>query len=770
MVKTMCLCSSIRQLADNSGECNTKIDASELTTHLAAIRFILTRSKPLARDVGYQVVPVNQRTSKILSAKPIDTERVNKICDLFNGDLAGFWSSSAVDVLHAELRRRLACVSIFLRSKVDLQNQNEDNWISPNISGLYQAAKMSELRYAGKKYIKIARKLGGMGSLFWLPLDIPSSTYERYLNMDDEEAFGHLQSVGSRAPNYDDFVQRMLTTLISDSTSKLSYYNLFTEHADILPRSDQLILLLCAFGGTGIPLALLKSVRVDQRRWGQDGEIHTTTAIEFGIHPELLTLFLDDEAMTHAGGHPEIMAHELEDGTPTWSISPQTMSKISDSLSPQTKEELENVALRLICFATPPCFEGNTDWPLPLKKAIWNLLNITSNKQKLATSLRSHVVEALLFFAERDFFLIRQIAVARARTLFRKSMPYYLHASLVLYESIIDRMDGRLDKSDAKIKSFMSNAPDTISHYESAVTSINYATSALRGRLHVSHIENKVQRYDSDVASSMYGWEGIQPLSSFEIEVTRRLQGTAAKFFQTIGDFEPAKASLEQHLWLNSATPIRPNTRMLITSKLAECHCELKEYEKSIGIIQSLLEDLQESQKKGRPFRRLLLALTEARIGQGNLDAAETLLQQLEDIEPPELDDTNDQLLHMRRLIDAARVVHDRLRFVDAVEAWKLTLKKMEQLPIFRAKHRWTAAVIHLSMAHAQLTIMDIEPGRLSWGTAVQMSRIERCEYVIPGLATLWLPKIVGAVNELTGWPFRMMLPGGKPDIAWEEK
>ncbi|KAH7140283.1 hypothetical protein B0J13DRAFT_477396 [Dactylonectria estremocensis] len=754
----MCLCSNIRQLADDSGECNTKIDASDLTKHLAAIRSILARSKPLARDVGYQVVPVNQRTSKILSAKPIDIGKVDKICNLFDGDLAGFWNSTAVDALHAELRRRLACVSIFLKSKID--PQNEENWVSPRISALFQAAKTSELRYAGKKYIKIARKLSGIGSLFWLPLDIPSSTYERYLNMDDEEAFGHLQSIGTHAPNYDDFVQRMLTALLSDSTSKLSYYNLFTEHAEILPKSDQLILLLCAFGGTGIPVALLKSVRVNQRRWGQDGEIHTVTSTEFGLHPELVTLFSDDDALTRAGGHPEIITNELQDGTPTWSISPQTMLTISNSLSPQTKEELETMALRLICFATPPCFEGNTDWPLPLKKAVWNLLNITSNKQKLATSLRSHVIEALLFFAERDFFVIRQSAVARARSLFRKSMPSYLHASLVLYESIIDRMDGRLDKSDAKIRSFMSNTSDTISHYE----------SALRGRLHVSHIENKVQRYDSDVASCMYGWEGLQPLSSFEIEVTRRLQGTAAKFFQTVGDFEPAKASLEQHLWLNSTTPIRPNTRMLITSKLAECHCELKEYEKSVGIIQSLLEDLQESHKKGRPFRRLLLALTEANIGQGNLDAAETTLQQLEDIEPPELDDTNDQLLHMRRLIDAARVVHDRLRFVDAVQAWKLTLKKMEQLPIFRAKHRWTATVIHLSMAHAQLTVMDIEQGRLSWGTAVQMSRTERCEYVIPGLATLWLPKIVGAVNELTGWPFRMMLPGGKPDIAWEEK
>lgn len=91
----------------------------------------------------------------------------------------------------------------------------------------------------------------------------------------------------------------------------------------------------------------------------------------------------------------------------------------------------------------------------------------------------------------------------------------------------------------------------------------------------------------------------------------------------------------------------------------------------------------------------------------------------------------------------------------------------MAHLPIFRAKHRWTAAVIHLSMAHAQLTLGDEEGGKQSWATAVEMSRNERCEYVIPGLATLWLQKIVSAIHEKQGWPFRMMLPGGKPDITW---
>ncbi|KAK7403425.1 hypothetical protein QQX98_010791 [Neonectria punicea] len=328
---------------------------------------------------------------------------------------------------------------------------------------------------------------------------------------------------------------------------------------------------------------------------------------------------------------------------------------------------------------------------------------------------------------------------------------------MALYESIIYRLSGSLDKSDARIHSFLSQPHDPLTHYDNAI----------RGRLHVSHIENKIHRYDNDIASYMYRWEGIHPLSTFEIEVTRRLQGTAARFFQSIGDFPTARASLEQHLWLNSTTPIRPNTRVLIVSKLAEIHCELLEWEKAVSVLKPELDSRLECEKKGRPFRRLLLALVEAKIGQGKLDATGPILQQLADIEPPELDDINDQVLHMRRLIAAARTVHDGLDFAAALQMWQFALRMMEELSIFRSRHRWTAIVIHLSISHAQLNLGDAESGEQSWATAVEMSRSERCEYVIPGLATVWLPKIVSSIHQTRGWPFRMMLPGGNPDITW---
>ncbi|KAM5355018.1 hypothetical protein ACJ41O_001664 [Fusarium nematophilum] len=362
----------------------------------------------------------------------------------------------------------------------------------------------------------------------------------------------------------------------------------------------------------------------------------------------------------------------------------------------------------------------------------------------------------MLFYSERDFFTIRRLAVKKARLFLRKSMPFYFHASVALFESIIYRIDGSLTKSDAKIHDFLRESHETSTRCD----------NALKGRLHISHIENKIHRYDNDVASCMYGWEGIHPLSTFEIEVTRRLQGTAARFFHSIGDFQTARASLEQHLWLNSTQPIRPNTRLLIVTRLAEIHCELHEYDNAVQILEPELENIP--QRKGRPFRRLSLVLVEANIGQGRLDAAEQTLQELHGVEPDELDDINDQVLHMRRLLLVARVAHERLRFAEALALWMATLKRMEQLSTFKARHTWIGAVINLSIAHAWLALGDAESARRSWTAAVEISMSERYEFVIPGLATAWLNKVVNDIHQQQGWPFRAMLPGGKPDVTWQ--
>lgn len=40
--------------------------------------------------------------------------------------------------------------------------------------------------------------------------NIKLDRYERYLNMDDDEAFAHLTSLGTGLPSYDDLAQRLI--------------------------------------------------------------------------------------------------------------------------------------------------------------------------------------------------------------------------------------------------------------------------------------------------------------------------------------------------------------------------------------------------------------------------------------------------------------------------------------------------------------------------------------------------------------------------------
>ncbi|KAG8669371.1 hypothetical protein FPOAC1_008765 [Fusarium poae] len=672
-----CFCKHLDQLIDNFDPSSTARFASNLNKHLEAIRSILAKNKSLSKEVRYQVIPSNQRTAKILSLQSITFDRVRKLHDTLQSDTKAFWTSKD-DSLLQELRRRVACVTIFLRSKV-----NDDAWIANDVAAVVKGRTLSELRYAGNKYIKIARKLGGVGSILWLPLEVPASTYERYLNMDDTEAFDHLHNLGSEAPDLNYFVQSLITEQLNDSSLNLSFRNLLLEYGYCFLPSEQGLLLLHTLGGTEVPVDLLKSVKIPMRRWTNEGEIQSISAIDFGLSSDLVTVLSSDDAVSQLQQRPEVTQKPLEDGAVTLSLHPQAKETIASRLSPQAVEDWETTALRLICFACPPCYEGKVNWSLPTKKSIWALLDKLTSQKRITTSLRTCVIEALLYFCERDLFSIRLAAIQRAKTLVRKNMPFYYQASVTLFDSIISGKDGDFERSNAIINEFLSS--------EQCETNTR-SDNALRGRLHISSIENKIHR-------------------------------------------------------------------------LAEIHCELHEYEKALQIIQVELDTM--SVKKGRPFRRLTMAMGEAYIGLGQFYDADSILKELIAVEPPELDDLNDQVLKMRRLILSARIQHERCDFVSALLLWTQAGQQMQGLSTFSSRHGWIAAIIKLSMAHAQIAMGDSEAGRKSWDAAVAVAMRERFEFVFPILATTWLQKIVGEIHQAKGWPLRIMMPGGKSDLTW---
>lgn len=166
-----CICSAVCSLAKDYDEGHAKDIISALSDHLANIRSLLAQSKSLTRNVQYRITPNNQRTMKALSVSSADPTAAVRVYERFREDINGYWAPSDDDV-HVELRRRLACVAIFLRSKL-----GTEVLVTPQLARLFSSQpNLADLRNAGRKYIKIARKLGGLDSLLWLPLEIPHST------------------------------------------------------------------------------------------------------------------------------------------------------------------------------------------------------------------------------------------------------------------------------------------------------------------------------------------------------------------------------------------------------------------------------------------------------------------------------------------------------------------------------------------------------------------------------------------------------------------
>ncbi|KAK6209140.1 hypothetical protein LQW54_006594 [Pestalotiopsis sp. IQ-011] len=334
---------------------------------------------------------------------------------------------------------------------------------------------------------------------------------------------------------------------------------------------------------------------------------------------------------------------------------------------------------------------------VPLKNMLWPILDNATKTYTGPSSARSHVLEVMLYFAERDSTPTRWAALDRARTLVRQSMPYYLQASVVLFQSILYRLDGDYVKSEGQIRNFMWRGPRPVTRRD----------HALEGRLHISQTENKIKCYDNDVPSFIYKWTAELPLSSLDVEVTFRLQSIVARFFQSIGDFAAARASLEQFVTLNAAKPIRSISRRMLIGRLADMYCEMREYTKVLEVLQREFDRVDAPGRLRRNFRRLLFSVAEANIGLGRLDAARPMLQEVQDKEPGVMDNMHDQHLHMRRVLADARIVHLGPDRHEAVRQWRLALRKIAGMNIIESTDGFTATPIYLSLAHAQLTTGD---------------------------------------------------------------
>ena len=385
---------------------------------------------------------------------------------------------------------------------------------------------------------------------------------------------------------------------------------------------------------------------------------------------------------------------------------------------------------------------------------MWILLDTLTSRKNLPLPLANHVIEPLLYFAESGSLDTRRTAADRASKMLHKAAPNHLRASVALFQSIIHRLDGDFAGSDLKIQ-----------HCQS-IRSAMRRDHALMGRLHLSRVENMIQRHDRDITALIYDWEPLHPPSHLEADTNRRLLLTTAKFFQSVGRFSVARDSLENCLALTSQRLLSTRSQPLIVSRLADIYCELEEWERARAVVEPEIDGLSRQGKCGRSLRRLILALVEVDIGQGRLGIAE---KSLEEVIHPQITaelDINDQLLRVRALIARARIPHYHCLYSEALARWGVALHEVQQHSSFKHGRGFTTAVIYLSMAHAQLRNGDKRGGRQSWESAVDILRGEKSDYWIPVVATKWLSGIVSDIHCIEGLSVRIMTPEGSESVT----
>jgi hypothetical protein len=391
---------------------------------------------------------------------------------------------------------------------------------------------------------------------------------------------------------------------------------------------------------------------------------------------------------------------------------------------------------------------------IPLKQLAWPVFETIITTCRIPTQLRAQVVEAIFYFAERDSVPIRHAAVQLAKSLIKQSMPYYLHATSILFQSTLLRIEADFTKSESCIRDFIWKGPKPTTRRD----------HSLLGRLHISQIENKIKLDDSDIPSCIYEWEAQEPVSSLDMEVTSRLQSTAARFFQSVGEFSVARASLDQFLSLDNTKPIRSNSRRLLVGRLADVCCEMQDYETAVNLLGREMERCESADESRRWCRRLMLARAEASIGLDQMELAHSILERIGRTAPSTLSDIHDEQLHMRRLIASARANHLRHNPNEAVRHWQSLLPEVDRMRMLTG---FAKAVIYLSLAHAQLLAHDRDGARRSWAAGLDILERDKCEFWLTTIPTFWLPWVAKEVHQLQGWSFRMKQPGGKVDVCW---
>jgi hypothetical protein len=209
----MCICSEI-QAALESGDVDAFFNdgqEADLLQHVQKLHQLLSASKRLEQIITFSISPKKKKAKPSRSIFQENFTNLEERQSLFTrcrDDVQYFWNpyprqevallksviyltfdyliqAPHVELFHQVLLRRFSCTTIFLFSVISGRYYDPGEIAkSFHNAGLHHHQTEEELikkiryfRDSGRRYIDISSRLGGMGVLWWLPLEALPTTY-----------------------------------------------------------------------------------------------------------------------------------------------------------------------------------------------------------------------------------------------------------------------------------------------------------------------------------------------------------------------------------------------------------------------------------------------------------------------------------------------------------------------------------------------------------------------------------------------------------------
>lgn len=403
-------------------------------------------------------------------------------------------------------------------------------------------------------------------------------------------------------------------------------------------------------------------------------------------------------------------------------------------------------------------------------KALAPLLEYVFSKttrDELSGPLKEALTVSILSKARLRGHIDSRASLQQARGLLDDGVPEYVHASVAYWESVIERLDGQYGASQRAVTRYYDRR-------NAKRPANNKRLNALHGHLWISLLETQLQLNDYGDSRSTIAegdWTVLQEQcqSAMEVRVTRRKWLLLSKMLVSEGDFPRARDCLKDCLnSLNQLGHILPDDmiRYRVISALCDVYSNLGDFCSAHSIIAVEIEKLSVKDVLPKSYRRLLVSALEIDIARKSYDEAHAKVRTLEHkFSSINKLDSSDELLHIRTVVAAGRVLHLQGRFREAIRRWESVLALIKKYRTFRDEgftYAFTRLSIGLSYLRLHQTpnnsMAPIETFSISDASdaidgGISILGRQRPDYWIPTIVTDWIPYLISEIHvSKPGW------------------